>query len=149
MKANLFLLFLLLTCLSGYSQLFKPAKKYSIDTLQILETYREGKIKKSFKSDLLREGYNFLAVEDDRILYIEVKKNKIESFVLTKNDGTVLEKMKINSSGPFRFSCGWLGCICTGTADCNDLESTGLCGATICVDNLRGTGQRLCICLRA
>lgn len=148
MKRYVLFSILFFSALTVLGQRFEPAQQYKIDTLQITESGREGKKQQSVNSHLLKDGYNYIAVDTDRLLYIEVEKKQIKSFVLTKKDGTMLEKIAITNSGPFRFSCGWLGCICSGTADCNDLNSTGLCGATICVDNFRGSGQPLCICLR-
>jgi hypothetical protein len=46
----------------------------------------------------------------------------------------------------FGFQCGGPFCACSGDADCNDLFTTGLCGASVCfVDN---TGGVVCICVR-
>lgn len=147
MKPYVFVIPLLLSALNVFSQKFQPAKKYKIDTIQIAESNLDGKILKSVKSNLLKEGYNYLQLGNDRVLYIERRGKKINSFVLTKYDGTILEKIAV-SSGRFSFECGRIACGCLGTADCDDLLSTGLCGATICVDNALGSGKKVCICIR-
>lgn len=44
------------------------------------------------------------------------------------------------------FSCGALGCVCTGDADCNDMFSTNVCGPNaVCFES--GSGV-VCVCLR-
>lgn len=149
MKKYVIFSVLIFSALKGLGQQFTHGQHHRIDTLNIAEIGRDGKKQQLVKSHLLKEGYNYLAIDTLRLLYIEVEKKQIKSFVLTKKDGTLLEKITITNSGPFRFSCGWLGCICSGTGDCNDLLSTGLCGATICVDDFRGSGTPLCICLRS
>lgn len=147
MKPYVFVMLLVLSAFTVYSQKFQPAKKYKIDITQIAESRPGGKIVRSFKNNVLKEGYNYLQVGNDSLLYIERRKAKIKSFVLTKSDGTILEKIAV-SSGRFSFECGRIACGCVGTTDCDDLLSTGLCGATICVDNALGSGKKVCICIR-
>jgi hypothetical protein len=44
------------------------------------------------------------------------------------------------------FTCGGLGCICSGDADCNDMFSTNACGPNAgCFES---AGQVICVCSR-
>jgi hypothetical protein len=44
------------------------------------------------------------------------------------------------------FSCGGLGCVCSGDVDCNDMFSTNVCGPNAtCFES---GGQVICVCLR-
>jgi hypothetical protein len=44
------------------------------------------------------------------------------------------------------FECGGLICACSGDDDCNDLFTSGLCGAAVCFPDKRG--GVVCVCLR-
>ena len=48
---------------------------------------------------------------------------------------------RFRAGGGLGFSCNPYFCACTGDADCNDMFTTPLCGAAICIDNS-------CFCLR-
>jgi hypothetical protein len=70
-----------------------------------------------------------------------------EGFVLTERHIQAIgAALAIGSAGRLGFTCGPLGCVCSGDSDCNDMFSSGICGDAICFED--GSGGVVCICLR-